>query len=244
MPVVSRCFLCDNPAVGPARRIPRQALSRENSMTPSAPTQARLLIVDDDEQLAEALARRFQRTGHTATLASSGEQALEAAAQAPFDVVLLDLHLPGMDGLAVLAKLKELYPELEVILLTAHGSIETAIQAMRKGAYDYLTKPFHLPELEVHIDKAFEKVRLARRERQRIEQVRYESPRYRLVGSSAVMRKVVQLIEKVAPTGATVLIRGPSGSGKELVARALHFNSPRAARPLVAINCAALQRSE
>src|SRR6266540_637316 len=86
--------------------------------------------------------------------------------------------LPPMDGLAVLARLKELHPELEVILLTAHGSIETAIQAMRKGAYDYLTKPFHLPELEVHIDKAFEKVRLARRERQWVQQLQYESPRY------------------------------------------------------------------
>src|SRR5262249_11990661 len=157
--------------------------------------------------------------------------------------VLLDLHLPGAGGLEVLAKLKELHPEVEVILLTAHGSIETAIQAMRKGAYDYLTKPFHLPELEVHIDKAFEKVRLARRETQRLGQLRYESARYRLVGSSAAMKRVTQLIEKVAPTNATVLVRGPSGSGKELVARALHFNSLRAEHPLVAINCAALQET-
>jgi DNA-binding NtrC family response regulator len=148
-----------------------------------------------------------------------------------------------MDGLEVLAKLKELHPELEVILLTAHGSIETAIQAMRKGAYDFLTKPFHLPELEVHIDKAFEKVRLQRREQQHLGHLRYESSRYRLVGSGPAMRKVMQMIEKVAPTSATVLIRGPSGSGKELVARAMHLNSPRADRPLVAINCAALQET-
>jgi DNA-binding NtrC family response regulator len=209
----------------------------------TAPTsQARLLIVDDDEQLAEALARRFQRIGHAVKVVSSGEQALEAAA-APLDVVLLDLHLPGMGGLEVLTKLKEQHPEVEVILLTAHGSIETAIQAMRKGAYDYLTKPFHLPELEVHIEKALEKARLARREWQRSEQVRYESPRYRLVGSSPAMHKVVQMIEKLAPTSATALIRGPSGSGKELVARALHFNSPRSDRPLVTINCAALQET-
>jgi DNA-binding NtrC family response regulator len=205
-------------------------------------THPRLLIVDDDEQLADALARRFQRNGYAATIAASGEKAL-AAAHAAFDVVLLDLHLPGMDGLEVLTRLKELHPEIEVILLTAHGSIETAIQAMRKGAYDYLTKPFHLPELEVHIDKAFEKVRLQRREQQRIGQLRYESARYQIVGSSPVMHKVVQMIEKVAPTSAIVLIRGPSGSGKELVARALHFNSPRANHPLVAINCAALQET-
>jgi DNA-binding NtrC family response regulator len=210
---------------------------------PPPPPSPRLLIVDDDEQLAQALSRRFQRLNYEATLAPSGEKALEAAAHQPFDVVLLDLHLPGMDGLAALAKLKELHPDLEVILLTGHGSIETAIQAMRQGAYDYLTKPFHLPELEVHIDKAFEKVRLLRRESQRLGQLRYESSRYRLVGSSPVMRKVVGLIEKVAATNATVLIRGPSGSGKELVARALHFNGLRAERPLVAINCAALQET-
>ncbi len=212
--------------------------------TPSAPTSSpRLLIVDDDEQLAQALMRRFQRLNYSVTLAASGEKALTAADHSPFDVVLLDLHLPGMGGLDVLAKLKEQHPAIEVILLTAHGSIETAIQAMRQGAYDYLTKPFHLPELEVHIDKAFEKVRLARRDYQRSEQLRYESARYRLVGSGPAMRKVVQMIEKVASAPATVLIRGPSGSGKELVARALHLNSPRAAQPLVAINCAALQET-
>ncbi len=140
-------------------------------------------------------------------------------------------------------KLKERQPEMEVLLLTAHGSVETAIQAMKRGAYDYLAKPFHLPELEVHIQKAFEKVQLARRERQWVEQISYESARYRLVGSSQAMQKIIQLIQKVAPTDATVLIRGASGTGKELVARALHNNSPRRIRPLVTINCAALQET-
>src|SRR5438093_1289848 len=203
----------------------------------------RLLIVDDDDQLRETLVRRFQRQGMSVMSDARGEEALTKAESNRWDVALLDLHLPGISGIELLEKLKERQQELEAIMLTAHGSLETAIQAMRKGAYDYLTKPFHLPELEVHIDKAFEKVRLQRRERQRVEQVRYESPRYRLVGSSQAMKRVVQMIEKVARTNATVLVRGPSGSGKELVARALHYNSTRADHPLVAINCAALQET-
>ncbi len=206
-------------------------------------TPLRLLIVDDDEQLRQTLARRFGRQDMNVTAAASAEEALALADRERWDVALLDLHLPGMDGIELLAQLKERQPELEVLLLTAHGSIDTAIAAMKKGAYDYLAKPFHLPDLEAHIQKAFEKVQLARRERQWIEQLAYESPRYRLVGSSPAVRRVVQLIEKVAPTEATVLVRGASGTGKELVARAIHYNSPRRVRPLVTINCAALQES-
>jgi DNA-binding NtrC family response regulator len=202
-----------------------------------------LLIVDDDEQLRQTLARRFQRQGLRVTQAARGEEALQQAADKRFDVALLDLNLPGMSGVELLGQLKERQPELEALLLTAHGSVETAIQAMKRGAYDYLAKPFHLPELEVHIQKAYEKVQLARRERQWVQQLSFESPRYRLVGSSAAMRKVVAMIEKVAATDATVLIRGASGTGKELVARALHTNSRRRERPLVTINCAALQET-
>jgi DNA-binding NtrC family response regulator len=210
--------------------------------TPILPS-PRLLIVDDDEDLRQSLARRFQHAGVSVTEAGSAEQALERADQVRCDVALLDLHLPGMSGIELLQKLKEARPDLEAIMLTAHGSLETAIQAMRMGAYDYLTKPFQFPDLEVHIQKAFEKVQLARRERQWVDQLRYESPRYHLVGSSPAMRRVVQLIEKVAPSEAAVLVCGASGTGKELVARALHFNSPRRDRPLVTVNCAALQET-
>jgi DNA-binding NtrC family response regulator len=148
-----------------------------------------------------------------------------------------------MNGIQVLQKLKEQQPDLEALMLTAHGSIETAILAMKQGAYDYLMKPFHLPELEVHLQKAFEKVQLARRQRQWVEQINYESPRYRLIGSSSAMKRVIQLIEKVAATDATVLVRGESGTGKELVARAIHYNSPRREQPIVTINCATFQET-
>jgi len=202
-----------------------------------------LLVVDDDDSLRETLVSRFRRQGMVVTEARSGAEALARANAARHDVALLDLHLPDMTGVDLLAQLKERQPDLEALMLTGHGSIETAIQAMKLGAYDYLTKPFHLPELEIHIEKAFEKVRLSRRERQWIEQIRFESPRYQLVGSGPALRRVVQLIEKVAPAEATVLVRGASGTGKELVARALHFNSSRRDRPLVTINCAALQET-
>src|SRR5579884_653379 len=203
----------------------------------------KLLVVDDDDDLRQDLMQLFRKHGHEVTAAVSGEDAQNKASHARFDVALLDLHLPGISGIDLLAQLKEQQPELEALLLTAHSSIETAVQAMRQGAYDYLTKPFRTADLEVHVHKAFEKVQLKRREQQWLQQLSYESPRYRLVGSSPAMRKVVGLIEKVAATDATVLVRGASGTGKELVARALHTNSPRRMRPLVTINCAALQEN-
>jgi DNA-binding NtrC family response regulator len=203
----------------------------------------RLLIVDDDEQLRETMVRKFKRQGMEVSDAPSGEAALQLLAGNRFDVALLDLHMAGMSGLELLEKIKEQQPDIECLMLTAHGSMETAILAMKKGAYDYLSKPFHLPDLEIHIQKAFEKVQLARRERQWVEQIAYESARYRLIGSSAGMQRVVQMIQKVAPTDATVLILGASGTGKELVARALHNNSLRRDRPMVTINCAALQET-
>jgi DNA-binding NtrC family response regulator len=149
-----------------------------------------------------------------------------------------------MDGIELMNRLKERQPHVECLLFTADGSIETAVDAMRKGAYDYVTKPVpHRRDLDVRLQKASEKSRLVRRDRQWSEQLAYESPRYRLIGSSPELQRVVKLIERVAPTNATVLIRGASGTGKELVAQAIHLNSPRRDQPMVAINCASLQET-
>lgn len=207
------------------------------------PSVVRLLVVDDDESLLEMMSQRFDRQGIKIATAVTGTDALKLAESARFDVALLDVNLPDMTGIDLLAKLKEQNTELECIMLTANATIENAIQAMRAGAYDYLTKPFHFNELDIQIQKAFEKVSLARRERQWVDHLRFESPRYKMVGTSPGHLRVMQLIEKVAPTDATVLIRGASGTGKELVARALHYNSPRRNRPLVTVNCAALQET-
>lgn len=215
--------------------------SRVDAMAKTDADKVRLLIVDDDEELRDHLKNRCARLGMTVAAYRNGEEALARASRA--DVALIDLHMPGMDGLELLGKLKEIQPEMEVVVLTGHASIETAIKAMKSGAYDYLTKPFHFPELEIQIQKAYEKAKLARRQRQWLEQIDYESARYRLVGSSPAMQRVFHLIQKVAPTDSTVLIRGASGTGKELVARAIHYNSLRRDRPMVTINCAALQET-
>ena len=228
----------------PFSRQPMTTTSNDSGSEPARPQpRIRALVVDDDDQWRQTLVRRFSRQGMTVTAAASGEEALEKAEQTRLDVAILDLNLPGMNGIELLSLLRERQPELEALMLTAHSSIETAVTAMKRGAYDYLVKPFHLPELEVHIQKAFEKVQLTRREHQWVQQLSFESPRYQLVGSSPAMKRVVQMIEKLAPTEATVLIRGASGTGKELVARALHMNSSRRDRPIVTINCAALQET-
>jgi DNA-binding NtrC family response regulator len=212
-------------------------------MATSSNPSIKLLIADDDDQLRETLTNRFRRHGMGVVAAANGEDALVKASQSRCDVALLDLNMPGMNGIQLLQKLKEQQPDLEAIMLTAHGSIETAILAMKQGAYDYLMKPFHLPELEIHLQKAFEKVQLARHQRQWVQQINYESPRYRLVGSSPAMQRVIELIEKVAATDSTILVRGESGTGKELVARAIHYNSPRRDMPIVTINCATFQET-
>ena len=199
-----------------------------------------LLFVDDDEDFRTLAARRFQREGYLVAEASDGERALELARRRHFDVAVLDLRMPGMSGLELLEKLQSLDPECQSIILTGEGSVETAVRAMKLGAYDYLTKPFALAELEILIQKAYERRQLAKENQQLKAALARSQPRHEMIGTSAPMQEVFRLIERAGRTDKAILIQGESGTGKELVARALHRASPRAEKPLVVINCAAM----
>ena len=206
----------------------------------------RLLIVDDEVELMNALRDTLTAQGYEAVGVTCGKDALQALAEQPFDIVLSDLMMPGLDGIALLRQALAIDPNLVAIIMTGQGTIQTAVEAMKSGAFDYVLKPFKLQAMLPILARAMDVRRLRLenvRLRQYVEQLTFESPRYRLIGSSLAMQRVVQLIEKVAPTDATVLVRGASGTGKELVARAMHHNSPRREQPLVTINCAALQES-
>ncbi|MGH7137763.1 MAG: sigma-54-dependent transcriptional regulator, partial [Pirellulales bacterium] len=199
-----------------------------------------LLIVDDDEEYRSIAARRFSRRGTRVAEAADGETALELAARRQFHVAVVDLRMPGISGLELLEKLKAGSPDCEVVILTGQGTIETAVEAMKRGAHDFLTKPFPLAELEAVVQKAFEQRQL-RKENQQLKAVLERSqPSSEMVGRSNAIKEVLRLIERAGPTDKAILIQGESGTGKELVARALHRASQRAGKPMVVINCAAL----
>ena len=210
------------------------------------PTLGRLLVVDDEVQLTNALCETLAEQGYDVAGATSTRDGLKALEAGNFDVLLSDLMMTGTDGIQLLREALAADPQLVGIIMTGQGTVQTAVEAMKVGAFDYVLKPFKLQAMLPVLARAMQ-VRRLRMENVRLrewaERLSYESPRYTLVGSSPAMRRVVQLIEKVAPTDTTVLVRGASGTGKELVARALHRNSPRRGRPLVTVNCAALQES-
>ncbi|HUY33526.1 MAG TPA: sigma-54 dependent transcriptional regulator [Pirellulales bacterium] len=207
---------------------------------PREPRNIDLLLVDDDTEYRDTVARRFVRRGYRVQEAGDGEEALGLAARRQFDVAVVDLVMPGMSGVELLDKLRAGSPGCEVVLLTGEGSIETAVEAMKRGAHDFLTKPFPLAELEVVVQRAYERRQL-RKENQQLKTVLERSqPHAEMIGRSASMQEVFRLIERAGPTDKAILIQGESGTGKELVARALHRASPRAEQPMVVINCAAL----
>ena len=206
----------------------------------------RLLIVDDEAELKSALCETLADAGYQTVGAASGAEGLQAMEKQDFDLLLCDLMMPGMDGIQMLRKALDIDANLVGIIMTGHGTIPSAVEAMKIGAFDYVLKPFNLQIMLPVLARAMDMRRLRMenvRLRQYVERLNFESPRYQMIGSSPGMQRVVKLIEKVAPTDATVLVCGQSGTGKELVARALHHNSPRRGLPLVTVNCAALQET-
>lgn len=199
-----------------------------------------LLIVDDDADYRATVVHRFSRRGFRVQEAANGETALEIAARRQFHVAVVDLIMPGLSGLDLLEKLKAGSPDCEIVMLSGQGTIETAVEAMKRGAHDFLTKPFPLMELEVVVQKAFERRQLRKENRQLKAVLQRSQPSSEILGRSGAIKEVLRLIERAGPTDKAILIQGESGTGKELVARALHRASLRADKPLVVINCAAL----
>jgi DNA-binding NtrC family response regulator len=203
----------------------------------------RILLVEDDREMLELVQEHLEGEGHTVTPAGLGAEAIARLKAEPFDIVLTDLRLPDVDGLEVLQASRETQRDLPVILITAFGTIETAIQAIRQGAYDFVTKPFAMDEISLLVGKAWEARRLREENRRLREEVAGRYRLHNLLGRSPAMQSVFALIRQAAPGDVNVLITGESGTGKELVAKALHFNSHRADRPFVPINCAAVPAS-
>ncbi|QJT09628.1 sigma-54-dependent transcriptional regulator [Oceanidesulfovibrio marinus] len=198
-----------------------------------------ILIVDDDAQLRRSFSKLLADRGYVVETAASGEQCLERAGQGGVDLVIQDVRLPGMDGLETFSRLRELEPTPQVIVMTAFGTMETAVEATKLGAYDYVLKPFDIPTMLDLIEKALE---AGERRRDMAEKAGME-PRASMdavLGRSAAMQEVYKSIGRVAPTDATVLVRGESGTGKELVARAIYQYSSRANKPFSVINCVAI----
>jgi len=201
---------------------------------------AKVLIVDDDPSMCELLAEGLVQHGYEASFRASAPEALAQLAERAFDVVLTDINMRDMSGLELCQKATEAHPDLPVIVITAFGSMETAVQAIRAGAYDFITKPFDIDVVAIAIERAV-KHGVLTREVQRLQRAVDESRRFdELLGASPAMKEVYDLLERVGESESTVLVSGESGTGKELVARALHRRSKRSAGPFVAINCAAM----
>lgn len=200
----------------------------------------KILVIDDEPMICNMLQEALQKKHYAVSMAESGAEGLRKMKSESFDLVITDVYLPDMNGIAVLQKARELSPDVGVIVITAHSSVESAVDAMKMGAYDYMRKGFSLDEIELTVEKYFEYQTL-RRENERL---RYElGSQYgidNIIGNSAKIKAVFEIIEMVAPTNSTVLIQGESGTGKELVAKAIHQRSLRCDKPFIKTNCAAI----
>ena len=203
---------------------------------------AKILVIDDDTSLRRVLEYNLQEDGYDIQTASSGEEGLYLFGQSPPDLVITDMKMSGMDGLMVLKSIKERSPETLVIIITAFGTVNIAVEAMKAGAYDYITKPFNRDQLKLTINKAFQFNCLAKENKQLKRELSDNIEFRTIVGTSREMEKIFEVIRKVSDTEAAILITGESGTGKELIARSIHANSSRRDGPFVAINCAAIPR--
>lgn len=199
-----------------------------------------VLIVDDEKNYPLILSAVLQDEGFETLTANSGREALEVLAQSNVDLVLTDMKMPKMDGMELLERIKAKDPELPVIMMTAHGTVEKAVEAMQKGAYNYILKPFDNNTLVLYVNKAVHMFRVIKENRSLKNAFKARYSFGNIIGKSKAMRSVYNTIQKVAPSAATVLIEGESGTGKELVAKSVHFNSPRHENPFIAVNCSAL----
>ncbi|MDA2912039.1 sigma-54 dependent transcriptional regulator, partial [Nitrospiraceae bacterium AH_259_D15_M11_P09] len=200
----------------------------------------KILIVDDEQSMRDVLSIMLTRAGYTVTAASDGEEAIASLEKELFDLVITDLKMPKVGGLEILKAVKEASPESVVLIITAFATAESAVEAMKMGAYDYLTKPFEVEEVQLIIRNALEKRRLSTENLLLKREIAGQASLAKIIGQSEAIQKVFEVIRKVADTKSNVLICGESGTGKELVARAIHANSSRARMPFVSINCSAL----
>src|ERR1700754_1096101 len=200
----------------------------------------KILVVDDQRNMRTTLAMMLRGAGYEVDEASDGSQGADLGGRGAYDVVLTDLRMGGFDGIGVLRAVKESHAMTEVIVMTAYGTIESAVEAMRLGAFDYIQKPFTEEELLVKTSKAIEARRLYKQVQFFAQEFKERYHFENIVGRSQAIRDVLGRVVKIAPTDATVLITGESGTGKELVARAIHANSRRAERPFITVNCAAI----
>jgi two-component system response regulator AtoC len=199
-----------------------------------------VLVVDDDRATCRLLQETLAREAFQVEIAESGKEALEKAGSCLFDVVLADVRMPDLSGLEVLRALRQVGPETVVIMMTAFGSIETAIEAIKEGAYDYISKPFKLEDVKLTVQRALDHKRLLRENLRLRQELKAQHRLENIVGRSAPMLEVYKIVARVASSSSTVLIQGESGTGKELIARAIHYNSPRADQPFVVVDCGAL----
>ncbi len=202
-----------------------------------------ILVVDDEESMRQFLEIALSKAGHRITVAESGRRAIDLVEKQAFDLVISDIKMPDMSGVEVLRHVTDTDPRIPVVMITAYASAETAVEALRLGAYDYLTKPFNLEELKVNIENALEKRRLTEEVRHLRRELKHKHGLKNLLGNSSVMHKLFEEISSVANTNSTILLTGESGTGKELAARAIHSGSSRASKSFVSINCGAVPES-